>query len=56
MIIVSATGKVRKRLVKRMVQNMLAVGVRIAGVVLNEMKPGRKRYYRKYLHLYRRGA
>jgi hypothetical protein len=35
---------------------MLAVGVRIAGVVLNEMKPGRKRYYRKYLHLYRRPA
>ena len=56
MVIVSATGKVRKRLVKRMVQNMLAVGVRIAGVVLNEMKPGKKRYYRKYLHLYRRGA
>jgi hypothetical protein len=25
-------------------------------VVLNEMKPGRKRYYRKYLHLYRRNT
>jgi polysaccharide biosynthesis transport protein len=56
LVLVTATGKVHKRLVKRLVQNMLAVGVRIAGVVLNEMKPGKKRYYRKYLHLYRRGA
>jgi succinoglycan biosynthesis transport protein ExoP len=55
-ILVAAAGKARKRLLKRTVKNMLAIGVRIAGVVLNEMKPGRKRYYRKYLHLYRREA
>jgi Mrp family chromosome partitioning ATPase len=55
-VLIAATGKSRKRLLKRTVKNMLAIGIRIAGVVLNEMKPGRKRYYRKYLHLYRRGA
>ena len=55
-ILVAATGKSRKRLLRKTVKEMLALGVRVAGVVLNEMKPGRKRYYRKYLHLYRRNT
>ena len=51
-ILVAAAGRAKKRYLKRVVKNMRSIGVRIAGVIINEMRPGRKRYYRKYFHLY----
>lgn len=51
-ILVVHAGKTRKKLIERGLEQLSQIDVDVSGVVLNNLKIGRKRYYPGYYHYY----
>jgi capsular exopolysaccharide synthesis family protein len=51
-ILVVHAGKTRKKLIERGLEQLAQIDVDVSGIVLNNLKIGRKRYYPGYYHYY----
>lgn len=51
-ILVVHAGKTRKKLIERGLEQLNQIDVDVSGIVLNNLKIGRKRYYPGYYHYY----
>ncbi|MHC4473146.1 MAG: polysaccharide biosynthesis tyrosine autokinase [Planctomycetota bacterium] len=51
-IVVVHAGKTRKKLIERGLEQLAQIDVDVSGIVLNNLKIGRKRYYPGYYHYY----
>ena len=51
-ILVVHAGRTRKKLVERGLEQLGQIGVKVSGIVLNNLRIGQKRYYPGYYHYY----